>query len=441
MSRHSRQRATNRGCRLLFLRKFVRLVQAAVLLATGTTGMAQSTKLSEEEHQAALDRHYPFVEQGSEPGRSIPHDTLPGRVWSGQMGWRTRHGPAVVRWDTGRPRRVELARYPDGPRGVAEHMLDHGWRRRDGRGWIYGSIEIGPDDVTFVDGVQPVYQPPPRTDVPNLESDLARDPAFLAAIMDDRFANAAYAVFNRSFYKGDDLRPWGGGDRAAARLLANLRGLGESYQDWFPHGGLVGVYPDDRPEREAWLRAQIEQLSRPFQLHDMLLHPSMPDAVRAEILRQIEADRPALEQRFAELRQSRQESLQVATRALAALDENIDVFQSLHDHLARLGWRVENADDRARLREQELRRAVEVLREIEVLEGRPAQTPGAWTEAIRRQPRGPIRLHESGSLDRMSADEREVAIGGARRRLRDLATSGRIDREQFDDFSKRLAQW
>lgn len=291
------------------LRMLTTFVATAALLSAATAGMAQSTRVSEEDYLATMQRFYPFVAQGSEPGRWVPHGTLGGGSWSGQMGWRTRHGTAVVRWDLGAPRHVELARYQDGTRDVAEYVLDHGWRRRDGRRWIHGSIEIKPDEVTFIDGAQFTYRPPPQTDAPNLEADLARDPAFLAAVQDDRFANVVYAVFNRAFYKGDDPRPWVGGQRAAGALLANLRGLGESYQDWFPHGGLAGVYPEDRPQREGWLRKQVEQLSRPPSLPDMVSHPAMQDAVRAEILRQIEANRPAYEKQLAELEQKRGESL------------------------------------------------------------------------------------------------------------------------------------
>lgn len=117
------------------------------------------------------------------------------------------------------------------------------------------------------------------------------------------------------------------------------------------------------------------------------------------------------------------------------------MFRALYGHLTRLGWRSENESDRAREREQDLRNGVAVLREIEALESRPPETPGAWAEAVRRWPQGQVRLHLSGTLERMSAEEREVATGGARRRLRALATSGRIEQEQFDALMRRLAHW
>src|SRR5262245_12315455 len=109
-------------------------------------------KLSAEEHQALLDAKYPFIDQGAEPpGRSMPNPNLPGsQMWVGEFHWSTRHGPAIVRWSLGNAIRIESARYPDGSRGVAEHKLDFGWRRRasDGRHWIHGRVDIQPADVS-----------------------------------------------------------------------------------------------------------------------------------------------------------------------------------------------------------------------------------------------------------------------------------------------------
>lgn len=228
------------------------LVLATVVSVAPQVGM----RLSDEEHKAYLDKQYPFIEQGVEPpGRFAPNPQMHGMMtWSGQSGWRTRHGPVVVWWSLGKPFKTEFARFPDGSRGIAQHMLDYGWRRRaaDTRRWIHGTIEVRPNDVEFIDGQKPVYSPPPLTDIPNLEAELARDAEFLNALQDDRFANAVYVVFgNRTFYKGADERGWSCGLRQAARLVRDLRGLGESYQDWFPYGELAGTYPDDRPEREA----------------------------------------------------------------------------------------------------------------------------------------------------------------------------------------------
>jgi hypothetical protein len=145
-----------------------------------------SQTLDTANRQEFLDRLYPFIERGQEPpGRYEPSEKLGGRLaWQCQMGWRTRHGEAIVIWSLGKPNEVEKARYPDGSQGEARDTLDHGFRRRASgeRLWVYGRIDIRPDDVIFIDGDQPLYQPPPQGEVPNLEADLARDSAFIAAI-------------------------------------------------------------------------------------------------------------------------------------------------------------------------------------------------------------------------------------------------------------------
>ncbi len=199
----------------------------------------------EERRLEFLENHYPFIAQGAEPpGRWIEPqeaDQAPiaetQRHWQGRHGWRTRHGDAVIRWDLGHPRVITTALYPDGTRGDVFFVLDHGYRRRanDLKRWVSGTIDIRTDDVIFRDGVsQPSYMPPLRSTVPNLEADLANDDAFLASLEDDRFAKAVYAAFrNHRFFKDGDERSWLCGDRQAAHLVSNLRGLGESYQDYF----------------------------------------------------------------------------------------------------------------------------------------------------------------------------------------------------------------
>jgi len=200
-------------------------------------------KITDEDHQAYLDKNVPFMEQAEKPSGN----------WnkrSGHTSWRTRHGPAVVWWYYWLPHNIEMARYPDGSRGVAKQTDAGGWRRSaaDGRIWIHGAIEILPNDVVFADGEQPIYTPPQQTDVPNLEADLAHDAGFLKSLQDDRFANAVYeALKRRDFYKGDECG-WSSGGSGTARLIANLRGRGECIADWHPRCGIEGN-PDDLRER------------------------------------------------------------------------------------------------------------------------------------------------------------------------------------------------
>jgi len=216
-----------------------------------------ANKFSDAEHQASLDKNLPYIEQGAEPpGRWVPDAQLPGaQKWDGQTLWSTRHGDTVVRWSLGRPFRIDFASYPDKTRGV---VLENGygrWRRlaANGRNWVHGTIEIKANDVTFSDGEQPIYTPPLKTAIPNLEADVAHDAGFLDALQDDDFANAAYTVLKTDcFYKGE-LRGWRADSGRAAELVANLRGLGESFNDWKPYGG---------SRDESYLQSVHEHLAR-----------------------------------------------------------------------------------------------------------------------------------------------------------------------------------
>jgi hypothetical protein len=384
-------------------------------------------KLSEAEHQAVLDDFYPFIEQGAEPpGRWVPDPNLPGsQKWVNEARWSTRHGLAIVRWSLGSACRIESARYPDGSRGVAEHKLDFGWRRRasDGRHWIHGRVDIQPADVSFLDGTQRVYSPPGNDGVPNLEADLARDTEFLREIQDDRFANAVYVVFrNRTFYKGSDGRAWSCGDRQAGRLVRDLRGLGESYQDWFPWGELAGTYPDDLAERRSWIGKRIEEYSPTIEFQ---AKTASVEEMRAE-----SAKRPS------GMEEERRKTLASLSASLAALDENADVFAALHRHVTRLGWRTERGEDRERARRKLLASAIAALSEIKELEPRPGSPASDWVETPRQSSGMALVAGEQ-----MSEEEREVVFGRARKRLIALATSGRISKEEYASLSVRLGPY
>jgi hypothetical protein len=398
--------------------------------------------LKGDDRQAHADRYYPFIEQGAEPpGRFVADLKTGGRKWLSDMGWRTSHGPVVIWWSLGRPFRAESALYPDGSRGVAENTLDIGWRRKaaDGRRWIRGTIEISPNDVAFTDGEQPVYVPPQPTDRPDLEVDLARDTEFLNALQDDRFANAVYSVLqNRNLYKGQNQTKWSGGNRDTARMLRDLRGLGESYQDWFPHGGLPGVYPDDRQERETSLRKQIEQFSQPLDF-DKMLQSVTAVSQHPEVRKMMEAQRAEIDKQMPKMEEHRIQSLEFAKTQLAALDENADVFKAVHGHLSRLGWRSENAQDREQTSRRRLADAVAVLEELKALDQRPEAKPGEWAEPLRRtELAGPLRVMRLGSDEGLSDAEKEVRNGGVRRKLTQLAVSGRISKAEYDAFLTKL---
>jgi hypothetical protein len=423
--------------------------------------VARSQTLDTEDRQEFLNRYFPFIEQGQEPpGRYAPSEKLNGGLrWQGQRGWRTRYGNAIVLWNTGEPIEVENARYPDGSRGEARDTPNHGFRRRatGERLWVYGKIDIRPDDVIFIDGDQPVYRPPPQGEVPDLEADLARDPAFLEAIQDDRFTLALLRVLeNRNFYKGQDPRAWPCGMSQAAALVANLRRKGESYQDYYPgHAALAGTFQDDRPDIERRLQSRIDQamkalmtdppLSVPLEDLTTWLGPGKhsPEEVR----RAMEELRPLLEtRRPAEIKKYRerwQASLDQAQHELAAFREdhaNDDVFETVRAHLSRLGWRTETDQDLKRVHQDWVTQAVQVLQEVKELELRPAASPGAWAEPLRsRRPIGG-RAFELGELESMSADVRAVETGELERRLTDLALTGRITEQEYRALTQRSSR-
>jgi hypothetical protein len=402
---------------------------------------ARSDGLQVDDRQAVIDRHYPFIEQGSEPPGLVADPKTGGRKWIGDKSWRTRHGPVVVWWSLGTPFKAESALYPDGSRGIAESTLDIGWRRRagDGRRWIRGALEISPNDVAFTDGEQPVYVPPQLTDQPDLEADLARDTEFLNALQDDHFANAVYSAFqNRIFYKGQSQPSGSYGNRETARMIRDLRGLGESYQDWFPYGGLRGVYPDDLQERQTSLRRNIDQFSQPLDF-DKMVQSVTAQSPHPEVRKMIEAQCVEFEKQQPKMEEQRMKSLEFAKTQLVALDENADVFNALHGHLNRLGWRTENGQDREKASRRRLADGVALLEELRALGQRPEAKPEEWAEPLRRTNlAGPLSVIRLGSDEGLSDAEKEVRNGGLRRKLTQLAITGRISKAEYDAFLTKL---
>ncbi len=383
------------------------------------------------------------------------------------MGWRTRHGEAVIVWSLGKPETVVGTHLPDGSRGETRDTLDHGFRRPStgSKLWIYGTLDIRPDDVFFIDGQQPVYEPPPRSDVPSLEADLARDPRFRSALQDDRFALATYTVFrNRTFIHIPDGRTWGCGERQAAFLVAQLRDRGESYHDYFLRDGLKGEYPDDRPDAELKLQAEIDRISKqldtpvsalPIEALVLSAFPPAPKLgepnarqISTIYTGGIDALRRWLEQHPAQieaLRAQQRRLLDSAKHQLArhqADDINSDVLEALRAHLSRLGWRTENEQDRAQARAARIQKSVLVLQELRELEKRPEGAVADWAEVLRKQQRpDAIMLHgPPDKLKDLSPDEREVQTGGLQRRLLGLALSGRVTKEEYDALTARASE-
>lgn len=417
----------------------------AALLAASSPVMAEPDTATERDTaRAYLDDRSPFLEKGAEPpGRSVPNPDGKGHRWEGATGWRTRHGDAVVRWSLGNPRDVTGARMPDGKRGDIEHVLDHGFRRRGtgARRWIYGTIDIRPNEVAFTDApMQPAYTPPPPGDEPNLERTLAGDPAFLAALRDDRFAQATYIVLkDHEFVRLSDLGTWSCGDRQAARIVADLRGVGESYQDYFLRDDFPESWPDDRPRREA----QLRQLSQALELAAAAEMPfDVPLGARFDG-KTIETPEQA-ERAKQQMREVFERSKPVGDARLAALKAQLaevqkptdaTVMMALHGHLDRLGWRTVNPDDERRMGTEAMKAGLVLLEDIKQLEALPPAAPGPWWKE-NPPPKFGMGAVATRRLAGLTPDERAVWLG-LDARIAALAASGRVSQSQYDALRAR----
>lgn len=167
---------------------------------------------------------------------------LPPTTWQGPHSWRTRHGPAIVAWLLGKPKWAWNVRLPD-HRRVKALKIDLGgpklWRRtsdQPSRKYQTGEVEITDSDVLFKDVADTRrYEPPAFDDKPDLERDLATDPAFISAVADTNFALAFVAEMSQVDYVRLETGNGGGlymGRDAAAHLVASLRGLGEELGDF-----------------------------------------------------------------------------------------------------------------------------------------------------------------------------------------------------------------
>jgi hypothetical protein len=126
---------------------------------------------------------------------------------------------------------------------------------------------------------------------------------------------------------------------------------------------------------------------------------------------------------------------------LENLDENADIFAAIKLHLDRLGWRPEIEADRQRDQEKGHAQALLVLQDIKVLEQRAEKTPGDWVEVLRNRQSGsrkPSMLVRLDALAKMSADAREISMGGLEGRLFKLADTGRVTKDEYDALVARL---
>jgi hypothetical protein len=339
-----------------------------------------------------LDRYYPFIEQDAEPpGRSRPNKSGRGQSWVGKLGWRTRHGDAVVMWDLGRPTTVWNAVLPDGSKVKAQSTMGAAapWRylaTRSPRRWVHGTVAIAPDSVTFTPGDQPAFEMPAAGERPNLEYDLARDLTFRSRLVDEEFADTLYAYLkNGEFWKQDGERIWSIGLSSAAGLVANLRGFGDTYIDYYPHGGSGPVSEEARAARRSMGRPELS-----------------PDEA-------------------------------------AVQDKKIAWFNEITEILRSMGWRRATSEDFAAA-------AVATRRDLASWEWRPASATPEWIAKWRAPatPRpGAIMILKVPPWQ-MNEQERvrheEIVSQSLQKRLHALAMSGRVTEAEYLSMKGRINQ-
>jgi hypothetical protein len=188
------------------------------------------------------------------PGYWVPSSENPGRRrWKGEAFWSTWHGPVLLRWYKGELKAANNAVLAgaDGTRGYVERTTfgpHRGWRRPESEdaptfeGWIYGDLQLIDTDAIFVDTVeQPSPTPVVDWGYPDLEFDLFASFEFKGRLQDQGFAMALYLLWT-GYGPGWWVRARGGemwilpSWRTAAAIVANLRGRGENYLDYFLRG-------------------------------------------------------------------------------------------------------------------------------------------------------------------------------------------------------------
>lgn len=354
-------------------------LRAALLVAGMVTfdpSVMARDQLDAVEVRKHLDRHYPFIDQGAEPPQ-------------GKIGWRTRHGSAVVLWQGKRPIRVWHALLPNG--AAVEASANMGsplpWRYRlsgEPRHWQHGTVEIRDDGVTFTPGELPPYDPPVIVDGPDLEVDLAGDEAFRRRLADENFADTLYGYLkNGEFWKEGGERIWVIGLSRAGSLVARLRGHGDIYLDYYPYG------------RAAPLTDAMLEMRR------RLGHELTPEQAA------VQAERKAR-------------------------------FDEIANMLRSIGWRRATAEDKATA-------AIYTRRDLAAWEERPSSDAAEWAQKLRPQspPQGRVVLRARPARE-MSDQERErheeIASQSLQKRLYALAISGRIVEPEYHSMTQRISQ-
>lgn len=195
------------------------------------------------------------------PSKNPPPDRVIETINGGQVvlgcdNFRTRHGDAVVWCGADGPRRVWDA---EGPNGPVHCRHSCGWRRRsdNGRGWWPGTVEILSDRVRFIDANSLSPKPPQHDDTTfQLHSDLLLSREFMQQVQDDAFACDLYfMLLNREINQIGIAERQGHSFRTIAGMIADVRGVGEYYLDFYPDGLWPVPSGLEKPSTAAALKA------------------------------------------------------------------------------------------------------------------------------------------------------------------------------------------
>jgi len=178
-----------------------------------------------------IDPNGPF------PGCWVEQDGSSTRVWKGETAWLTRHGEATVRWLLGRAVTAYHVDIEEGERIARCEIfspVDHEtWRRPNpnGSGYIIGTLTITDNGILFTDKntlSEQINRGP-------LHEDIQAYPGAADIFRDDGFA-AAFNEYSRNAdfrRNGTDDPPYSMSWRFIGGLIADIRGIGESYIDFY----------------------------------------------------------------------------------------------------------------------------------------------------------------------------------------------------------------
>jgi hypothetical protein len=190
--------------------------------------------------------------------------------WNGPIAWNVRHGDVGrSTWVAGKIIEMEGVTLPGVDAKVELRPGDPEattWRHigDDGKTWVHGDVAISDDGILFIAGKRPEYKWRAGT----LAGELHRSPHIMEAVRDFSFAGDLYgALCSLGWHNEETGKQYWGSWRAGAETLVSMRGLNESYTDFFLMGneGLLTEEVNEMLEDIGWTclgRADVESRNR-----------------------------------------------------------------------------------------------------------------------------------------------------------------------------------